>query len=77
MRLTRDLTKKQYETGYVNYQQLLASEQNYQQSVIALIQAETNRFGDTAALYQALGGGWWNRDKMADAASKGGTGEMQ
>ncbi len=79
MRLTRDLTKKQYETGYVNYQQLLSSEQNYQQSIIALIQAQTNRFGDTAALYQALGGGWWNRDKMADAAnrSEGSTGDKQ
>ncbi len=77
MRLTRDITKKQYETGYVNYQQLLTSEQNYQQSVIALIQAQTNRFGDTAALYQALGGGWWNRDKMADAGSKGSTGGKQ
>lgn len=61
----RDLTRKQYDTGYVSYQQLLLAEQNYQQAVVTLIQAQTNRLGDTAALYQALGGGWWNRDKVA------------
>jgi hypothetical protein len=26
-----------------------------------LVQAQTTRFGDTAALFEALGGGWWNR----------------
>jgi NodT family efflux transporter outer membrane factor (OMF) lipoprotein len=62
-----DLTRKQYEVGYVNYQTSLAAEQSHQLAVINLIQAQTNRLGDTAALYQALGGGWWNRP---DAASK-------
>ncbi len=70
MRLTRDLTHKQYDAGYVSYQIVLLAEQNYRQAEIALIQAQTNRFGDTAALYQALGGGWWNRDK-AVAAKEG------
>lgn len=54
------LTRKQYDVGYVNYQTLLAAEQNHQFAVINLVQAQTNRLGDTAALYQALGGGWWN-----------------
>lgn len=55
------LTRKQYEVGYVNYQTLLAAEQSHQLAFINLVQAQTNRLGDTAALYQALGGGWWNR----------------
>ena len=55
------LTQKQYEAGYVDYQTALAAEQNHQLALINLIQAQTNRLGDTAALYQALGGGWWNR----------------
>jgi NodT family efflux transporter outer membrane factor (OMF) lipoprotein len=71
MQLARDLTRKQYERGYVSYQMLLLAEQSYRQAEIALIQAQTNRLGDTAALYQALGGGWWNRDKVA--AAKEGT----
>jgi NodT family efflux transporter outer membrane factor (OMF) lipoprotein len=55
------LTRKQYEVGYVNYQTVLAAEQSHQLALVNLIQAQTNRLGDTAALYQALGGGWWNR----------------
>lgn len=57
-----ELTRKQYQLGYVSYQNLLIAEQNYQLASISLIQAQTARLGDTAALYQALGGGWWNRD---------------
>lgn len=59
--VTLDLTRKQYQTGYVNYLSLLSAEQAYQQAVMNLIQAQTNRYADTAVLFQALGGGWWNR----------------
>jgi outer membrane protein TolC len=47
--------------GYVNYLALLNAEQSYQPAVINLVQAQANRYADTAALFQALGGGWWNR----------------
>jgi NodT family efflux transporter outer membrane factor (OMF) lipoprotein len=56
-----NLTRNQYEFGAINYLTVLQAEQNYQLAVINLVQAQTNRFGDTVALYQALGGGWWNR----------------
>jgi NodT family efflux transporter outer membrane factor (OMF) lipoprotein len=59
--VTLDLAKKQYQLGYVNYLALLNAEQTYQQAVIGLVQAQANRYADTAALFQALGGGWWNR----------------
>jgi len=59
--VTLELTKKQYQTGYVNYLGLLSAEQSYQQALINLVQAQANRYADTAALFQALGGGWWNR----------------
>lgn len=59
--VTLDLTKQQFQSGYINYLALLSAEQAYQQSEIALVQAQTNRYADTAALLQALGGGWWNR----------------
>jgi outer membrane protein TolC len=39
---------------------LLSAEQGYQQSRIALVQAQASRYVDTAALFQALGGGWWH-----------------
>jgi outer membrane protein TolC len=56
-----DLSTKQYQSGYISYQNLLAAQQSYQLSVVTLVQAQSGRLGDTAALYQALGGGWWNR----------------
>ncbi|MGB8518513.1 MAG: efflux transporter outer membrane subunit [Gallionella sp.] len=57
-----DLSRKQYQFGQIDYLTQLVAEQNYQSASINLIQAQTNRLGDTAALYQALGGGWWNHD---------------
>jgi NodT family efflux transporter outer membrane factor (OMF) lipoprotein len=60
-KVTLDLTTKQMQVGYVNYLALLNAEQSYQQAVINLVQAQANRYADTAALFQALGGGWWNR----------------
>lgn len=62
MRAVAGITRKQHQAGAVNYQAVLLAEQGHQQALINLIQAQTNRLGDTAALYQALGGGWWNRD---------------
>lgn len=59
--MTLDLAEKQYQSGYANYLALLSAEQAYQQAVINLVQAQANRYADTAALFQALGGGWWNR----------------
>ena len=59
--MTLQLTQKQYQTGYVNYLGLLNAEQSYQQALTNLVQTQSNRHADTAALFQALGGGWWNR----------------
>jgi outer membrane protein TolC len=56
-----DLTQKQLQAGYVPYLSLLSAQQAYQQASITLVQAQATRFGDTAALFQALGGGWSNR----------------
>jgi outer membrane protein TolC len=62
--VTLDLAKKQFQGGYLNYLGLLSAEQAYQQAVINLAQAEGNHYADTAALFQALGGGWWNRSDV-------------
>ncbi len=59
--ITLDLAGKQVQSGYANYLALLNAEQTYQQAVINLAQAQANGFADTAALFQALGGGWWHR----------------
>jgi NodT family efflux transporter outer membrane factor (OMF) lipoprotein len=67
-KVTLDMTLKQNQTGYVNYLALLSAEQTYQTAVINRVQAQASRFGDTAALFQALGGGWWNRAELNTAS---------
>lgn len=61
-RVTLDIVRMQHRLGHINYLALLSAEQAYQQALIGLVQAQASRLGDTAALFQALGGGWWNRD---------------
>lgn len=57
---TLDLSQLQLHHGYIGVFELLVAEQAYQQAQMTLAQNEANRFADTAALYQALGGGWWH-----------------
>jgi NodT family efflux transporter outer membrane factor (OMF) lipoprotein len=59
-----ELTQLQYKIGAISYLPLLIAERNYHQTRITQITAQTRRYADTAALFQALGGGWWNREKL-------------
>ena len=56
------IDRRLYKLGGVNYTTLLLAEKQYQQAVISRVQAQAARYVDTAALFQALGGGWWNAD---------------
>jgi len=60
-KISLDLAQQQMQTGYANVLYLLNAQITYEQAVLQLVQAEANRVSDTAALFQALGGGWWNR----------------
>jgi len=40
---------------------VLNAEQSYRSAELAWVQAQANRYADTAGLFQSLGGGWWNR----------------
>jgi NodT family efflux transporter outer membrane factor (OMF) lipoprotein len=64
-KVTFDLTRQQMDAGYVSYLILLSAESAYQQATFARLQAQAMRYGDTVALFQALGGGWWNRKEVA------------
>ena len=69
-KVTLDLTHKQQQVGYVDYLTLIQAELAYQQAKLTLVQAQAARLGDAAALFQALGGGWWNRkDDVANKAA--------
>lgn len=55
------LTRRQYRLGAVPFTAVLSAEQTYQSAVITRVQATAQRYADTAALFAALGGGWWHR----------------
>jgi NodT family efflux transporter outer membrane factor (OMF) lipoprotein len=69
-KVTLDLTRRQMEVGYVNYLTLLSAQTAYSQAVLTRVQAQATRYGDTVALFQALGGGWWNQPANMSAMSK-------
>jgi NodT family efflux transporter outer membrane factor (OMF) lipoprotein len=66
-----DLTLQQYHAGKYTELQVLTAEQQYEQAALTQVQADAQRFTDTATLFRALGGGWWNapRDPAALAAA--------
>ncbi|TFY87108.1 efflux transporter outer membrane subunit [Pseudomonas nabeulensis] len=65
-----DLVQAQYKLGAVAYINLLNAQQTYQDTVLARVKAQAARYSDTTALFQALGGGWWNRTDV-DPATQG------
>jgi NodT family efflux transporter outer membrane factor (OMF) lipoprotein len=56
------IARRRLELGDINYILVLNAQQTYFQALLSRVQAQANRFADTAALFQALGGGWWNRE---------------
>lgn len=60
----QDLAAAEYQAGKYTELQVLTAEQQYQSAALTQVQADVERFTDTAALFRALGGGWWNaRDR--------------
>lgn len=63
-----ELAQDQFDSGSISYLSLLNAQQQYAQAAVAVVQARADRFTDTAALFQALGGGWWNAAQSQPAA---------
>jgi outer membrane protein TolC len=59
------LTRLQLTEGQIAFPQVLAAQTTYLQAELTVIQAQTNRYSDTVALFQSLGGGWWTREAPA------------
>jgi NodT family efflux transporter outer membrane factor (OMF) lipoprotein len=69
----RDLARQQFEQGKVNELVVLTAEQQYQNAALGAVQANVQRFADTARLFHALGGGWWKVTDPDVASAAGGT----
>ena len=55
-----EITRRRLEIGDINYLEVLNAQQTYQRALLTLVTVQANRLADSAALFQALGGGWWN-----------------
>jgi NodT family efflux transporter outer membrane factor (OMF) lipoprotein len=64
---TLNLTQKQYQLGGASYLAVIVAQRQYEQAKLNLVAAQANRYADTAALFQALGGGWWRADNVSAA----------
>src|SRR5471032_2774306 len=64
-----NLVQSQFRLGAVAYINLLTAQQTYQNTVITRVKAQAARYSDTTALFQALGGGWWNRTDVDPATA--------
>jgi NodT family efflux transporter outer membrane factor (OMF) lipoprotein len=77
-KISFDLAQQQMQTGYANVLILLTAQSTYLTAVIQVVQARAARLSDTAALYQALGGGWWNRvEPLPEKTLNVGTGKAE
>ena len=61
------ITQHQLALGDIGEAVLLTTQQTAQQAQIALASAQVSRYADTVALFQALGGDWWNRQDVPGA----------
>ncbi len=55
------IARGQQRLGQISGAAVMLTEQTYQTALQAEVQAQAARYADTVALFQALGGGWWNR----------------
>ncbi|MBN9279271.1 MAG: RND transporter, partial [Hyphomicrobium sp.] len=62
-----DLIRRQFEQGEVSVPILLAAQDAYLHTSLARNDAQAARLADAVALFQALGGGWWNRGETVTA----------
>ncbi|MGH8202741.1 MAG: efflux transporter outer membrane subunit [Steroidobacteraceae bacterium] len=64
-RANQELAAAEYRAGKYTELQVLTAEQQYQSAALTQVRADAQRFTDTAALFRALGGGWWNASDRA------------
>jgi NodT family efflux transporter outer membrane factor (OMF) lipoprotein len=59
-----EIAKKQFKAGGISYVSVLNAQRLYLTARQTRVQAQAARYADSAALFQALGGGWWNRKEQ-------------
>jgi NodT family efflux transporter outer membrane factor (OMF) lipoprotein len=64
-----EITSARYKVGGVSYYALLNAQEKLYSTLLERTLAIADRYADSAALFQALGGGWWKEHDKAKAPS--------
>lgn len=72
-----NLARRQYRAGAIDYLSLLNTQTQYQQAELGVVAAQAQRYRDTAALFVALGGGWWPKQYSTIHAHFAASGEKK
>ena len=64
------IAQEQYKLGGINFMAFLDAQKNYAQARINLVNAQSNRFADTVALFQSMGGDEWSPNSTVSMGQK-------
>jgi outer membrane protein TolC len=62
------ISQAQFKAGSTTYLNVLNAEQTLLNARTNRVKAQASRYADTVALFQSLGGGWWNRVDQTPAS---------
>jgi outer membrane protein TolC len=65
-RTYHDIVSVRYSAGGVSFLALLDAQRKYRGARLEQTQAIADRYADSAALLQALGGGWWKDENRTE-----------
>lgn len=68
--VTYQIASQRYSAGGISQLALLDAQRQYVQAMLDRTSSAASRYADSATLFQALGGGWWNETQASHAGSK-------
>ncbi|MGO9437739.1 MAG: efflux transporter outer membrane subunit [Terracidiphilus sp.] len=69
-RAAYQIATERYQAGGISQLALLEAQRQQLQAALDRTDSATSRYTDSATLFQALGGGWWNRKSDSDGKTK-------
>jgi len=67
---TYQIASRRYSAGGISQLTLLDAQRQYLQTMLDQTNSAASRYADSASLFQALGGGWWNETRASTVNSK-------
>ena len=68
--VTYQIASQRFNAGGISQLSLLDAQRQYDLTLLERVTSAANRYADSASLFQALGGGWWNETQASATSSK-------